>query len=190
MFQETITLPEYPKYRFTVEQDTDSPNPVKDSGIGIEVVQLAGGYESNVTTDDNSIARIFNEFEERGLSEDKALYATRRYAKLAYGVNPDQIDIVTITGYCQSDWLRLFIYVPNGYGSPDSWARELQMWAYGDVYRVTAEKFVPCDSPETCHGDEESHWEYSDEDKFWSTVSGIYADDSTEASKVYAEAYI
>lgn len=80
------------------------------------------------------------------------------------GLSDWQIDILTYYGVTQSDWGVCFIAVKDGYGTPQSYLNEYEMWVRGNVWGVN-----PIDDP--------------NRDDLWD----IYADSPEEALKYYLE---
>lgn len=108
--------------------------------------------EGNVAID--AFARYFESFD-----ETKSLELTRRYLATFHAEKKISVDIATIRGYCQSDWLDVVCATTQGYGLPASHIDEFRRWAFGDVWLV-----IPDGKPGIC---------------------GIYADDAEEALKHY-----
>lgn len=92
-----------------------------------------------------------------------ALKITRDELALNHSELKLSIDIATLRGYSQSDWMDAVCATAEGYGTPASVMEVYRMWAYGDVWTV-----IPDD------GD---------------SLSGIYASSAEEALKLYREEY-
>lgn len=175
-----VTDTERSDVRYTVERDDvcESPN---EWGSGHVYVYRTADFGSGSDIPDDELSRVFFEVLDRH-DDDIALEVTRRYARVFLGMTPDEaygrIDIHSAHGYSQGDWWDVLSIVPEG--SAIDYARVWEQWARGDVYAVTEETRIPCDSPE-CHGGDEAHWKAND------SLGGIYADSATGAVTEYRE---
>lgn len=192
-----ITLDKYPGYRFDVWQDPCAYDPVSESGCPVEVFAYRGGYGSTADVTTGRLSDMFTRLE--GFHDaTKALKILRRYLVVfeEWGEDVTEKNVILFQhkGHSPSDWLDLFVAVDDpspAYGYAESWAEEWSQWARGDVFCVKAERFVPCESPDYCHSDEDSHYErVSDQGAPLSIIGGLYADDEEEAAKYYAESEI
>ena len=175
-----VTDTERSDVRYTVERDDvcESPN---EWGSGHVYVYRTAYLGSGSDIPDDELSRVFFEALDRH-DDDIALEVTRRYARVFLGMTEGEaaarIDTYSMRGYSQSDWWEVLSIVPDG--SAIDYAHIWEQWARGDVYVVTEETRIPCDSPK-CHGDEESHWKVAD------SLCGIYADDAEGAVLEYRE---
>lgn len=191
-----VTSDDYPNMRFIVHPDTDASDPIIESGAPVELYAFAGGYCSTLSDNvtgywDDVFSRFYSQWD-----EDKALATTRRFARIFHGWSSERAEESLITyhyrGHSQSDWQHLFVAVTEeGYGNAEGWAEEWAQWARGDVFGVCPERYIPCEHPETCHGDEEDHWvRVNDQGVDFDNLWGIYADDAEEAVKHFVENYL
>lgn len=188
MYNETITLAEYPKHRFTVVQDMDVCDPIADSGVNVHYyVCESARYGFSNTEPNGEYAETFARFMEV-FDTDTAFTAFRRwlhiYEEWSWQKIESQSALYNHVGYSPSEWCTLFVCVPDtGDGTATGWAEEWSQWVRGDVYGVIAEKYIECNSAE-CHGDEDSHYEESE--SLW----GIYADSAEDAARYMATYYL
>lgn len=141
---------------YAVRPDTDSPDPrtfISDTHAAVYVYNSPRHARDAVP--ENHIAETFAHFYERFDDDETALRATRRWLAIVYPEINEIVDlqIATIRGYCQSDWLDVFAVVSHGYGTADSHIQEYRMWAFGYVWIVSGTEgvVVPgiyADSPE------------------------------------------
>lgn len=110
----------------------------------------------------NVAVDAFAEYFERTGDEHRSLALTRRYLAAFHPDFEVNIEIASIIGYSQGDWLDLVIAVTPGNGTPEGWATTFRQWAFGDVWTVSA-------------------------DRAGAGVSGIYADSAEEALDYYRE---
>lgn len=188
MYEETITLADYPNYRFKVVQDNDASEPIADSGVNVHYyVCESAHYGSSNTEPNGEYAETFARFLEL-YDTDTAFTVFRRWLHIfeewSWRKIESQTALYNHRGYTQSEWATLFVCVPDtGYGTATGWAEEWSQWARGDVFGVIVEKRIPCNSPE-CHGDEYSH--YEELESLW----GIYADSAEDAATYFASYYL
>ena len=181
-----VTDTERSDVRYTVGRDdvSESPNEWGSGHVYVYSTAYLGGSED---IPDDELSRVFFEVLDRHDDDSLALEVTRRYARVFLGMTPDEaygrIDIHSAHGYSQGDWWNVLSITPDSF-APDSfalgYARVWEQWARGDVYAVTEEARIPCDSPE-CHGGDEDHWEAKD------SLGDIYADSATGAVTEYRE---
>lgn len=190
-----VTSDEFPNMRFIVHPDTDASDPSEYYGDGVELYVFAAGYNSCNDTPAGYWSEIFAQFY-TDHDNVKALDMVRRFAIIFHGWTREQAEnrIMTLStpGNSPGDWADIFVAVPDeNYGCPGSYAEEWSQWANGNVYGVCPERYVPCEHPETCHGDDDDHWTATNDqgvefDNLW----GIYADDVEDAAKYFAENYM
>lgn len=180
-----VTDTERPDVRYIVSQDEDSESPNGWESGRVYVYRVAiGSTAGSVSDPDDELSSVFFEvMHSRHLGNDSlALEVTRRYARVFLGMTPDEaygrIDIHSARGYSQGDWWDVLSITPDSFAR--DYARIWEQWARGDVYVVTEDTRIPCDSPE-CHGGDEAHWESKD------SLGGIYADSATDAVAEYRE---
>lgn len=92
---------------------------------------------------------------------EQALTATRRYLAVFHPEEKIDVQISTITGYSQGDWLEMVAAVREGHGSCQAHLENFRRWAFGDVWVV-----IPDGRPGIC---------------------GIYADDAEDALAYFRE---
>lgn len=113
---------------------------------------VADRPEGNIALD--AFAHYIDRFD-----AETALELTRRWLRIFHPTSTLVVDIATISGYSQGDWLDVVAAVAEGYGTPESHLDQLRQWAFGDVWVV-----IPDDKP---------------------AVGGIYADSAEEAVDYY-----
>lgn len=188
MYTETITLADYPDYRFNVVQDECVSEPIAESGVNVHYyVCESGFYGSSNTEPSGEYAEIFARFMEV-FDTDTAFTVLRRWLHIFEEWSWEKIESQTAlhnhVGYSPSEWCTLFVCVPDtGDGSAEGWAEEWSQWARGDVFGVIAEKHIPCNLAE-CHGDVDNH--YEEIESLW----GIYADSAEDAATYFATDYL
>ena len=190
-----VTSDDYPNMRFIVYPDTDASDPSEYYGDEVELYVFAAGYKSCNDAPTGYWSELFAQFY-NDYDNVKALDMVRRFAVIFHGWTRAQADtrIMTLStpGGSPGDWADIFVAVPDeGDGSPEGYAEEWSQWARGDVFGVCPERYVPCEHPDSCHGDEDDHWTTSNDqgldfDDLW----GIYADDAEDAVKHFAENYL
>ena len=178
-----VTDTERPDVRYIVSQDEDSESP-NGWGMGkVYVYRVAyGSTAGSVSVPDDELSSVFFEAYHRHDDGYIALVVTRRYARVFLGMTPDEaydkIETYLAHGYSQGDWWDVLSITPDSFAR--GYAHIWEQWARGDVYVVTEETRIPCDSPE-CHGGDEAHWESKD------SLGGIYADSVIDAVTEYRE---
>lgn len=184
----TVTDPATPHARFVVWQDTDAEDPRawQDDASAQTLIYSANRGSSPDSTDDAAspvMAAFMQHYTEHG-DADAALILARRYARIW---SPGwKIDTYSARGYSQGDWWDLVTVTGPDAGDPSDYSQEWEQWARGDVYSVMRETFMPCETPDTCHGDEESHWwSVTDQGIESLVIGGIYADDAEDAVAQY-----
>ena len=175
-----VTDTERSDVRYIVSQDEDSESP-NEWGLGHVYVYRTAHLGSGSDIPDDELSRVFFEVLDRH-DDDIALEVTRRYARVFLGMTECEaaarIDTYSARGYSQSDWWDVLSITPDSFAL--GCARDWEQWARGDVYVVTEETRIPCDSTE-CHGGDEAHWEARD------SLGGIYADSATDAITEYRD---
>lgn len=174
-----VTNTDTPGVRYEVVQDGNVSDPIIDSGAPVEHFVVRAGYTSSTVTPSGELSEVFARFNDEF---DNAIDVTRRYARIFMGYTEAEantrIALVSTSGHSQSDWAELFVHVSEeGYGTAEGWANEWSQWARGDVFGVSVQTLIPCDS---CDCEE---WE--DGDSLW----GIYADDAEEVAQYFATEY-
>ena len=178
-----VTDTERPDVRYIVSRDDDSESP-NEWGMGkVYVYHVAyGSTAGSVSVPDDELSSVFFGAYHRYGDGYLALVVTRRYARVFLGMTPDEaydkIETYLARGYSQGDWWDVLSITPDSFAR--NYARIWERWARGDVYVVTEESRIPCDSPE-CHGEDEAHWKAND------SLGGIYADSATGAVTEYRE---
>lgn len=175
-----VTNTDTPGVRYEVVQDDNVSDPISVSGAPVDHFVVRSGYNSATDSPSGQLSEVFNRFVWE--FDDNGLDVTRRYARIFMGYTEaeanERIALVTTRGHSPGDWAELFVHVSEeGYGTAGSWAEEWAQWARGDVFGVTVQTRIPCDS---CDCEE---WE--DGDSLW----GIYADDAEEAAQYFATEY-
>ena len=178
-----VTDSERTDVRYIVSQDEYSESPNEWGSGKVYVYRVAyGSTAGSVSDPDDELSSVFYRAYDRHYNSSLALETTRRYARVFLGMTPDEaygrIANYSARGYSQGDWWDVLSITPDSFAL--GYARIWERWARGDVYVVTEEARIPCDSPE-CHGGEESHWEVVD------SLCGIYADDAEGAVSEYRE---
>ena len=148
---------------YEVSQDLDAEDPrtwIDDAHAAVYTYHGPRGHRDEVP--DNRVAEAFAHFYDR-FDDETALRATKRWLAVFH---PDvaaivDVQIATIRGYSQGDWLDVFAVVSDGYGTADSHIDQFRQWAFGDVWVVNA---IPGES-----------------------LAGIYADDAEEALQQFLE---
>lgn len=150
---------------YSVLQDTDAQDPRTE--IENEHVALWAYREPSLRNStaadkpqDNVAIDAFAHYYEH-FDETKSLELTRRYLAAFHAEKKISVDIATIRGYCQSDWLDVVCATTPGYGDPAAHIDTFRQWAFGDVWVV-----IPDGKPGIC---------------------GIYADTAEEALAHYRE---
>lgn len=148
---------------YQVVQDTDAEDPrewVSDTHAALYVYSGPRGYREEVPG--NPIAEAFAHFY-RTYDAEKSLAMTRRWLNLFHPELVGFLDFgtATVRGYSQSDWAEVFVVASDGYGTAAEHVDEYRMWAFGDVWAVSA------------IGGE--------------STSGIYAESPAEALEQYLE---
>lgn len=148
---------------YEVFQDTDVPDPRSETDP-----KNAALWAYRVPSLDHSVARaqpvgnvaidVFARYLDEH-DEAKSLELTRRYLAAFHAEKKISVDIATIRGYCQSDWLDVVCATTPGYGDPAAHIDTFRQWAFGDVWIV-----IPDGKPSIC---------------------GIYADTAEEALEHY-----
>lgn len=148
---------------YEVTQDTDAEDPrtwISDKHAA--VYTYCGPHGDRDEVPDNQIAKAFAHFY-RDFDGATALAATKRWLKIFHPEIDEIVDleIATVRGYSQGDWLEVFAVVTDGYGTAESHIDQFRQWAFGNVWTVSA-----------CPGE---------------SLSGIYADDAEEALQRFLE---
>lgn len=113
---------------------------------------LADRTEGNLALD--AFARYYETHD-----ENRSLELTRRYLAAFRPEKSVSVEIATIRGYCQSEWLDVVAATEDGHGSPRRLIDIVRQWAFGDVW-------VVCDD-------------------LGESLGGIYADSQEEAIAHY-----
>lgn len=147
---------------YAVRPDVDSEDPrtfIEDAHAAVYVYNGPRGRRDEVP--ENNIAETFAHYYERFGDDQTALRATRRWLKMLYPEIDEIVDleIATVRGYSQGDWLDVFAVVSHGYGTPADHIEQYRQWAFGDVWVVSATEGV--------------------------VVGGIYADSPADALNVF-----
>lgn len=151
---------------YSVRADTDAPDPRADLDVEHAALwayrqptfgssSIADKPEGNPVID--AFSRLFLDV---GYRQERTIELTRRWANIFFP-GKYQIEIQTIRGYSQGDWLDIVAVVEQGHGKPSDHIKELRMWVYGDVWVV---------SPDTKPG-----------------ICNIYADSAEEALTYFRE---
>lgn len=90
---------------------------------------LAEKPEGNVALD--AFARFYETHD-----EDHCLELTRRYLAAFHPEKTFSVEIGTIRGYAQGDWLGVVAATEEGYGTPAGLMEAVRRWAFGDVWVV------------------------------------------------------
>lgn len=150
---------------FRAAQDEFAEDPrnwIDDEHVALYVFNAPRGDRDSDVPENIAIqafARFYEIFDDQ-----QSLQATKRWLAIFYPELKIDLEMRTIRGYSQSDWLDVVCASEEGYGSADDHIDEYRMWAFGDVWTVTPEE----------DGD---------------PLSGIYADDVEEAVKQYLEQF-
>lgn len=154
---------------YTVDVDTDADDPrgwIEDAHCAVYIYRACNMRAGSArTVPDNPACEAFDFFyNDKDYEDGEALDMTRRYMNLFYPRIGYDMDVLTLTGYSQSDWWEVFAVTKEGYGKARDAAEQVGKWLRGDVYQVGC-----IDTGEA--------------------IGGIYADSAEDAVAHYIEEY-
>lgn len=129
---------------YSVRQDIDATDPRSD--VGAEHAALWAFNEPHLSRSvvankpqGNLGIDAFEQFYEV-FDAATAFKATVRWLDVFHPESTIQLEMKTIVGYSQGDWLDVIAAVEEGQGTAEALIEKVRMWAFGDVWTVIPDK--------------------------------------------------